>query len=346
MLLENKKNTYKALKTQSFSKENYSIVPICFENRLQIMQWRNEQMYHLRQTKVLTEKDQDLYFKNTVSKLFEQEKPNQILFSYLKGNIPIGYGGLVHINWDDKNAEISFIMDTSLEKEYFDFHWKTFLSLVEKVAFNELGFHKIFTYAFDLRPHLYTALEESKYVKEAILKDHCFYNNEFRDVIIHSKINIVINFRKVEKEDVRLLFDWSNDTITRHNSYQPEEINFSDHEKWFNNKVNDKNSLLLIGTINNKSVGLVRFDIEQENSTIGISIDKNYRGKKLASKLLIEASKIYFQEFTIPILAYIKKKNIASIKSFEKSGFSYYKEEKINQIDSYVYKLEQYDTIR
>ncbi|MBA6155159.1 GNAT family N-acetyltransferase [Tenacibaculum sp. S7007] len=344
--MENKKNAYKVLDTQSFSKDHYSIVPIRFEDRLQIMKWRNEQMYHLRQAKILTEEDQNSYFKNIVSKLFEQEKPNQILFSYLKGNECIGYGGLVHINWIDKNAEISFIMDTSLEKEHFNFHWKTYLSLVEQVAFNELVLHKIFTYAFDLRPHLYTALEESNYKREAILKEHCFYNNEFKDVIIHSKINYNINFRKAKKEDVRLLFDWSNDPLTRQNSYQSEEINFYDHEKWFHNKINDKNSLLLVGITNNKPVGLVRFDIKNENSTIGITINKNFRGKKLAPKLLIEASKIYFKEFTKPVLAYIKKENIASVKSFEKASFCYYKEEKINQIDSYVYKLEQHDAIK
>ena len=344
--MKNNNSTYKVLDKQSFSKDEYTIVPIRFEDRLPIMKWRNEQMYHLRQAKTLTEDDQNSYFKNIVSKLFEEEKPNQILFSYLKGNQCIGYGGLVHINWIDKNAEISFIMDTSLEKDFFNFHWKTYLELIEQVAFNELKLHKIFTYAFDLRSHLYEALEESNYKKEAILKEHCFYNNEFKDVIIHSKVNYNINFREVTKEDVHLLFDWSNDALTRQNSYKSEEIVFSDHEKWFNNKINDKNSLLLIGTTHNKPVGLVRFDVKDESSTIGITIDKAFRGKKLAPKLLIEASKLYFQNFFKPVLAYIKKENIASIKSFEKAGFQYYKEEKINQIDSYVYKLEQHDAIR
>ncbi|GAK91039.1 putative ribosomal-protein-serine acetyltransferase [Nonlabens ulvanivorans] len=51
---------------------------------MDIMKWRNEQMYHLRQAEKLTEQSQDSYFKNVVSKLFEQEKPNQLLFSFLK----------------------------------------------------------------------------------------------------------------------------------------------------------------------------------------------------------------------------------------------------------------------
>lgn len=181
--------TYPFLQQNVFAKGEYSIVPIRYEDRLQIMQWRNEQIYHLRQAKPLTESDQENYFKNVVSKLFEQEQPHQILFSYLKNDECIGYGGLVHINWIDKNAEISFIMNTELEKNEFDLHWKSYLCLLEKVAFKELKLHKIFTYAFDLRPYLYEIFENSGFKKEAVLKEHCLFKEEYKDVIIHSKFN-------------------------------------------------------------------------------------------------------------------------------------------------------------
>jgi RimJ/RimL family protein N-acetyltransferase len=182
-------NSYNALNDQIFSKDDFKIVPIRFEDRLDILKWRNEQVYHLRQDKPLTAKDQDGYFSNTVAKLFDQELPNQILFSFLEGNKCIGYGGLVHINWIDKNAEISFIMNTELENDSFETHWLIFLSLIEKVAFSELSFHKIFTYAFDIRPHLYPVFINAGFVNDAVLKDHCYFNGEFKDVVIHSKIN-------------------------------------------------------------------------------------------------------------------------------------------------------------
>jgi RimJ/RimL family protein N-acetyltransferase len=153
------------------------------------MKWRNEQIYHLRQQKPLTEADQNLYFDTVVSKLFDQEYPNQILFSYLEGEKCIGYGGLVHINWVDKNAEISFIMATHLEQEFFKIHWVNYLNLIEKAAFQDLNLHKLYTYAFDIRPHLYEAIESAGFKKEAILKEHCFFEENFKNVIIHSKIN-------------------------------------------------------------------------------------------------------------------------------------------------------------
>lgn len=171
-----------------FSSGEYSLVPIRSEDRYNIMKWRNEQMYHLRQKELITEEKQDLYFNSTVLKLFEQDKPNQILFSFLKEEECIGYGGLVHINWLDKNAEISFIMDTTLEKNDFNTNWTTFLNILETVAWDELQLHKIYTYAFDLRPKIYNVLEAKGFVQEARLKEHTLYNGVFIDVVIHSKI--------------------------------------------------------------------------------------------------------------------------------------------------------------
>ena len=181
--------SYAVLSKQIYTEGIYSIVPIRYRDRLDIMKWRNEQIYHLRQKQPLTIEDQDRYFDTVVNKLFEQETPNQILFSFLENDKCIGYGGLVHINWIDKNAEISFVMKTGLEKDYFELNWIKFVKLLEQVVFNELNLHKIYTYAFDLRPLLYKALELLGFKKEAVLKEHCLYNEQFIDVVIHSKIN-------------------------------------------------------------------------------------------------------------------------------------------------------------
>lgn len=180
---------YTCLKNNIHKDKDFSIVPLRSEDRYLIMEWRNEQMYHLRQNAPLSKELQDKYFDNVVEKLFDQINPSQILFSFLENDFCIGYGGLVHINWIDKNAEISFIMKTELEKERFTELWSVFLSLIETVAFKELKMHKLYVYAFDLRPHLYSTLSKNNYFLDAILREHCLYGNSFIDVIIHSKIN-------------------------------------------------------------------------------------------------------------------------------------------------------------
>ena len=161
--------SYNCLHKQEITTGEYTIVPIRYEDRLAIMKWRNEQMYHLRQHKLLDEAQQTAYFTQVVAKLFSQEQPDQLLFSYMEGDRCIGYGGLVHINWVDRNAEISLIMDTALEHDQFELHWANYLNCIEQVAFHELGFHKIFTYAFDLRPRLYKALMASGFYEESRL---------------------------------------------------------------------------------------------------------------------------------------------------------------------------------
>ncbi len=180
-------SSYKILNKQVYTSGDYSIVPIRMKDRYNILEWRNEQMYHLRQNRPLTKKNQDYYFDKVISELFEKEEPAQILFSYLKNDECIGYGGLVHINWIDKNAEISFLTDPVIKNELFENYWNVFLELINEVAFNELNFHKIYTYAFDIRPEIYPILDNAGFFKDATLKDHALVNDVYVDVIIHSK---------------------------------------------------------------------------------------------------------------------------------------------------------------
>jgi RimJ/RimL family protein N-acetyltransferase len=77
-------------------------------------------------------------------------------------------------------------MDTSLEANHFAEHWNNYLTMLKNVAFDDLGLHKMFTYAFDLRPHLYPIFEAAGFKREATLREHCCYNGEYKDVIIHS----------------------------------------------------------------------------------------------------------------------------------------------------------------
>ncbi|MHB1105269.1 MAG: GNAT family N-acetyltransferase [Lutibacter sp.] len=319
-------NYYKALNKQEFSNGNFSIVPIRYEDRFAIMKWRNEQLYHLRQKQPLTVEDQENYFTNVVSQIFDEEQPKQILFSFLENGLCIGYGGLVHINWTDKNAEISFIMNTKLEKENFQKHWCNFLKLIEQVAFEELKFHKIFTYAFDLRPHLYQAIEIAGFSKEAVLKEHCLFNNVFLDVVIHSKfsnqnklfIRDKLVLREAEINDAELLFNWANEINVRANSINQEPIIWENHLKWFLKKLNDSETKFLILTSENNFLGQIRIDLIDSYWNIDYSIDNQFRGKGLGTEIV----RLILNKFeSYKFKATVKKQNKASIKVFKNLGF-------------------------
>ena len=334
---------YKCLSQNEFVFEDYKLVPIRYEDRLAIMKWRNEQMYHLRQDKPLTEKSQENYFKTLVASLFDQDKPSQILFSYLKNGELVGYGGLVHVNWIDRKAEVSFIMETSLERNEFDLHWSTYLYLLKKIAFEMLKLKSLYTYAYDLRPFLYPTLEKNNFKLKEHLKDEIEIDGKKIDVFIHECINSVlsIEIREAEESDARLIFNWSNDPLVRAQSFYPNAIEFENHENWFKKKLQNNNSLLLINKFDGSDIGLVRFEVEKHKCTVGILIDEKFRGKGFASLMLINSSKYYFKRFSTPIFAHIKKSNKASIRSFEKAGYSFLNEKRVNGFNTLVYKLEK-----
>lgn len=182
-------NEYISLNLNIHSINQFKIEPIRFEDKETIRCWRNDQMLHLRQKEKITIKKQTEYFEQVIRKLFLVEEPSQILFSFFENDSFIGYGGLVHIDWISRNAEVSFLTKTKLKNEIERKYWVNFLKLISIVAFKELKFNKIYCYAYDLRPHLYPYLIESDFTFEARLKNHYYYENELYDVVIHSKFN-------------------------------------------------------------------------------------------------------------------------------------------------------------
>lgn len=295
------------------------------KDRFAIMRWRNEQIYHLRQSKPLTEKHQDRYFDEVVSKLFSEEYPSDMLFSYLDGEKCIGYGGLVHINWMDKNAEISFIMDTSLESDFFEFHWKTYLTLIEQIAFDELRLHKIFTFAFDLRPHLYPILERSGYRKEAILKGHCLFEGDFKDVVIQSKIPSSYFLHKATKQDVETTYQWASNQEIRKFSFNTKEIDWESHKNWFYKKLEEEGCEYFILFENEAPIGSIRFDTQDtETVVVNYLIDPSFQGKgfgKLILALGIEELKINMPEVKF-VCGLVLNNNLPSIRVFSSLDFS------------------------
>lgn len=179
--------TYKNLNQQKFELDQFWIQPIRFKSHQEIMNWRNDQIKFLRQKEKLTKPDQVQYFDTVIRKLYEVKQPDQLLYNFYHEQSLIGYGGLVHIDWQNRNAEISFILDTRLNNvESYLEKFPVFLRLIENVA-SELKFHKIFTYGYDIAAYRFEPLEKLGYQLEARLIDHISIENDLYDVRIYSK---------------------------------------------------------------------------------------------------------------------------------------------------------------
>jgi len=330
---------YKVLKKQEFKKDEYYLKPIRHEDRFEIMQWRNEQILHLRQIKPLTVEVQDKYFIDVIAPLFKEERPNQILFSFFRNQEVVGYGGLVHINYEDKNAEISFVMKTELQNLYFERFWIVYLNLIKRPAFRELNLRKIYTYAFDVRERLYPALEGAGFSLDARLREHCIVRGEYKDVLVHSFWNPTINLkmRNAQEEDVDHYFRWANDTSVRQNSFNPEPILFKNHSEWFKEKLKSDYAKLYIFEVLGKPVGQFRIDKVDDAWEIDYSVDKSYRGlgvgKAMISLFITKSSK---NSLLHPLKALVKNSNIASQRVFQDLGFTKVEEQK--ETTTYLYQ--------
>jgi RimJ/RimL family protein N-acetyltransferase len=178
--------------TESSLKENgFEIKPVSVVDIELIRLWRNQQMDVLRQKKEISKLEQISYYEKSIVTLFDKEKPSQLVFSYFKDNILIGYGGLVHLSWDDKRAEMSFLLNPiytkndNVYKEYFS----QFIDFMKQINFKQLSFHKLFTETYEHRNFHINILVDSGFQLEGILRDHVFLNNKYFNSLIHSIIN-------------------------------------------------------------------------------------------------------------------------------------------------------------
>lgn len=330
--------SYECLSNQIFELGDYKLIPIRFDDRYQILKWRNDQIFHLRQEVPLTKTDQDFYFKNVIEKQFGQKRPSQILFSFFKKNECVGYGGLVHINWKLKTAEISFLINTELEKEYFEIFWEVFLKIIQEVGFKELGFIKLYTFSYCLRPRLYKILNKLKFDKERVLENFKRIDNQLYDARIDVKYSNNFKVKAVSDVYIELLFKWVNEKEVRKNSIDEHKISFNDHKKWFYDQINDP-KIKFFMVYEKVPVGVFRLREVNKGYLISFSVSKENRGKRIGSKII---------DFIVS--NYLDQNLIAEVIEENKKSEKIFKNNEFILLDTYsknnkkVYKLIKYSS--
>jgi RimJ/RimL family protein N-acetyltransferase len=183
--------TYRPLPQAEYSHDAYRLVPIRYEDREAIREWRNAQLEVLRQAEPLSAAQQEAYFQRVVLPLFEQEKPSQLLFSLLQNDELIAYGGLVHISWPDSRAEVSFLVDPTraAHAETYRNDFLAHLRLLGQVAFEGLKLNRLFTETYDIRPAHIAILEEAGFALEGRLRQHIqLAPGTFTDSLMHGQL--------------------------------------------------------------------------------------------------------------------------------------------------------------
>lgn len=151
-----------------------------------------------------------------------------------------------------------------------------------------------------------------------------------------------IGIREATENDTSIIFDWANNSETRKNSFSSAPIKWDEHIHWFKRKLGDASCKVYILENNENSIGVVRFEIN-ETTIIGVTVAPDYRGMGFGDEIIKIACKTYWRINPAPILAYIKKGNIASQRVFEKAGFSFLREDKINNTECLILKATKND---
>ena len=130
----------------------------------------------------------------------------------------------------------------------------------------------------------------------------------------------VISLRRAVIQDDKLLFAWANDIDVRKNAFEQHEITWEEHIQWFQRKLSARDCYIYIASVNDRPVGQIRLDIEDNRALIDYSVDAASRGLGYGSKMLMQVLVLP----GLPIdffLACVKEGNTASAKVFEKCGF-------------------------
>ena len=175
--------------------------PIQWSDRKEIRGWRNDQIDVLRQSQELTVADQDRYFQDVIRPQMSVSEPPQILWGLLEEGTLIGYGGLVHIQWADSRAEVSFLTDSQrLDPSTFASDWNTYLALLVDIATSRLGIHKLTTETYEIRPDALAILESFGFQREGVHPEHHRVGEKWVTSFSHG---LVLNSQVQDAADAR-----------------------------------------------------------------------------------------------------------------------------------------------
>lgn len=190
--------------------ENCFLSELEYEDLEPIRKWRNQQTNVLRQKKLLTKEDQKKYWNHI------QTNKSQRLFSIISPeNKLLGYCGLTNIHEDHSRAELSFLLDTSIQEgsqKYSEIFYEV-LKMLCKYGFEELKLNRLFSETYEFRKKHISVIEKAGFTKEGELESHVYIDGKYHNSLLHS---IIINeYKEVtrEKKNIKaIIFDF-DDTL-------------------------------------------------------------------------------------------------------------------------------------
>lgn len=129
--------------------------------------------------------------------------------------------------------------------------------------------------------------------------------------------------READKDDVRLLFGWVNESCVRKNSFSTAEITYDEHLKWFEDVLAKPDVKQFIYMDEDGPAGQVRIAINGNQAEISYSVCAEKRCMGVGKEMLVLLAQKIKNEFPqiLTLTAKVKTDNIASQKAFQDLGY-------------------------
>jgi UDP-2,4-diacetamido-2,4,6-trideoxy-beta-L-altropyranose hydrolase len=134
-----------------------------------------------------------------------------------------------------------------------------------------------------------------------------------------------IRIRLADEMDCLDVWLWRNHVKARNFSFNKKGIDYKKHTKWFLEIMSDERAKIYIAENKKKEkIAQIRFTLYNTyTSYISISLNPNYYGKGLGSKIIERATSHYLTEnpYVREVRAEVLEENLASKRAFEKAGY-------------------------
>jgi UDP-2,4-diacetamido-2,4,6-trideoxy-beta-L-altropyranose hydrolase len=129
--------------------------------------------------------------------------------------------------------------------------------------------------------------------------------------------------RPARPGDCKQLYEWASDPHVRSASFHPEPITWEKHQRWFESKLGDPNSVLhLAEDSNGNPLGQVRYQLNGGRATLSLNVDAAVRGHGWGKQLIYFSIRTLLRQYQLTAVdAFVKPENTGSLRLFETSGF-------------------------
>jgi len=130
-----------------------------------------------------------------------------------------------------------------------------------------------------------------------------------------------LRLRRARIADAGLLFDWRNEPLTREMSFDSSPIVWQTHFEWFQAKLSDRNSDMVIGEVEGLPAGQARLDFRNDEAVLSFSVDPDLRGLGFGRALVERALLFGRSRAARRFIARVKPENAASRNIFQQLGW-------------------------